>query len=130
MPGPDVEVMARAPAQPAPIAMPTAANSSSACTTAIRRSPVFESTRNRSEYAIRFSQRDEEGVIGYHADIDHVRQLLAQGVVLDLGLGELGERDRVVSDVRASVGGGEDLLVHDHPAWAHRLQVLVPGGDV
>ncbi len=34
MPGPLVEVMDRAPAQPAPMTMPIAASSSSACTTA------------------------------------------------------------------------------------------------
>ena len=34
MPGPAVAVMARAPAQPAPMTIPTAASSSSACTTA------------------------------------------------------------------------------------------------
>src|SRR5258708_32748546 len=67
MPGPEVEVIARAPAHPAPIAMPTAASSSSACTTEISFSPVLGSTRNRSAYAIRFSHRDEEGVIGYQA---------------------------------------------------------------
>ena len=34
MPGPEVQVIERAPAHPAPIAMPMAASSSSACTTA------------------------------------------------------------------------------------------------
>src|SRR5260370_25963064 len=67
MPGPEVEVIERAPAQPAPIAMPTAASSSSACTTEMSFSPVFGSVRNLSAYAIRFSHRDEEGVMGYHA---------------------------------------------------------------
>src|SRR6266568_1545623 len=66
MPGPEVDVIARAPAHPAPIAMPTAASSSSACTTAIRLSPLG-SVRNRSEYAIRYSHSDDDGVIGYHA---------------------------------------------------------------
>src|SRR5207302_1507739 len=42
------ELMARAPAQPAPMAMPTAASSSSACTTEISFSPVCVSTRKRS----------------------------------------------------------------------------------
>src|SRR5258708_17883119 len=67
MPGPDVEVIERAPAQPAPMAIPRAASSSSACTTAISFSPVLGSMRKRSEYAMRFSQRDDEGVIGYQA---------------------------------------------------------------
>src|SRR5260221_8609963 len=67
MPGPDVEVIARAPAHDAPIAMPTAASSSSACTTAIRLSPVLGSVRKRSEYAIRYSHSEDDGVIGYHA---------------------------------------------------------------
>ena len=67
---------------------------------------------------------------GNDADVNHVRQLLAQSVALDLGLGELGERHRVVGDVRASLGGREGLFVHHHPAGADRPQVLVPGGDV
>src|SRR6266566_2928310 len=67
MPGPDVEVIARAPAHDAPIAMPTAASSSSACTTAMRFSPVLESVRKRSAYAMRYSHSDDDGVIGYHA---------------------------------------------------------------
>src|SRR5207302_6823720 len=67
MPGPDEDVIALAPAQPAPIAMPTAAISSSAWITAIFRSPVAESRRKRSAYAISASQREDEGVIGYHA---------------------------------------------------------------
>src|SRR2546428_1011363 len=67
MPGPDVEVIARAPAHDAPIAMPTAASSSSACTTAMRFLPVFGSARKRSEYAMRYSHSDDDGVIGYHA---------------------------------------------------------------
>ena len=67
MPGPLVEVIARAPAHPAPIAMPIAASSSSACTTAILFSPLFRSVRKRSAYVIRFSQRLDDGVIGYQA---------------------------------------------------------------
>src|SRR2546430_16883564 len=67
MPGPDVDVNERAPAQPAPIAMPTAASSSSAWTTETSFSPVFGSTRKRSEYAMKYSHSDEDGVIGYHA---------------------------------------------------------------
>src|SRR2546427_2832400 len=67
MPGPEVDVIALAPAQPAPIAIPRAASSSSACTMAIRFSPVLGSTRKRSEYAMRFSHSDDDGVIGYHA---------------------------------------------------------------
>src|SRR5689334_15261130 len=67
MPGPDVEVIARDPAQPAPMAMPTAASSSSAWTTEMSFSPLFSSTRNRSEYAMRYSHREEEGVMGYQA---------------------------------------------------------------
>src|SRR6202165_6375844 len=67
MPGPDVEVIARAPAHPPPIAVPTAASASSAWTIEMSFSPVFGSVRNLSEYAMRFSHTDEEGVIGYHA---------------------------------------------------------------
>ncbi len=45
MPGPDVVVIARAPAQPAPSTMPIAASSSSAWTTAKVGLPVSGSTR-------------------------------------------------------------------------------------
>src|SRR5256885_15702568 len=67
MPGPEVEVKARAPAPPAPIAIPTAASSSSAWTTETSFSPVLASRRNRSEYAMKYSHSDDEGVIGYQA---------------------------------------------------------------
>src|SRR5260370_13539142 len=67
MPGPEVDVIERAPAQPAPIAIPTAASSSSAWTTEMSFSPVFGSIRNLSAYAMRFSQTDDDGVIGYQA---------------------------------------------------------------
>jgi len=43
--GPDVDVIARAPAQPAPITIPIAASSSSACTIATLRSPDSALTR-------------------------------------------------------------------------------------
>jgi hypothetical protein len=45
MPGPDVDVIARAPAQVAPTTMPSAAISSSACTTANEAFPVSLSVR-------------------------------------------------------------------------------------
>ena len=48
MPGPEVEVIERAPAQPAPSTMPMAAISSSACTTAKVALPVAGSRRKRS----------------------------------------------------------------------------------
>src|SRR5258708_3651788 len=67
MPGPEVDVIERAPAQPAPIAIPTAASSSSAWTIEMSFSPVFGSIRNLSAYAMRFSQTDDDGVIGYQA---------------------------------------------------------------
>src|SRR6059058_5109464 len=66
IPGPDVEVIALAPAQPAPIAIPTAASSSSAWTTEMRFS-LSPLARNRSAYAIRYSHSDDDGVIGYQA---------------------------------------------------------------
>src|SRR5579864_8874222 len=66
-PGPEVEVIARAPAHVAPKTMPIAASSSSACSTAALRSPVAASTRYRSQYAMNDSHRDDEGVIGYQA---------------------------------------------------------------
>src|SRR5579872_1726304 len=64
MPGPDVVVIARAPAQPAPRTMPIAASSSSAWTTA---NVAFPSgvIRNRFRYSITPSASDDDGVIGY-----------------------------------------------------------------
>src|ERR1700686_4307948 len=67
MPGPEVDVIARAPAQPAPIAIPIAASSSSAWTIEMRFSPVFGPVRNLAAYAVRFSQTDDGAVIGYQA---------------------------------------------------------------
>src|SRR5215470_17626088 len=67
MPGPAVDVNERAPAQPAPITMPAAANSSSAWISAYFRSPVVGSTRNRSQYSLNASINDVDGVIGYQA---------------------------------------------------------------
>ena len=66
MPGPEVAVIARAPAQPAPSTMPMAASSSSACTTAKVALPsgVTRSFFSRSVVA---STTEVEGVIGYHA---------------------------------------------------------------
>ena len=64
MPGPAVAVIARAPAQPAPTAMPTAASSSSAWTTAKVRLPSGPTRcflRNSSAYSARLL----DGVIGY-----------------------------------------------------------------
>ncbi len=65
MPGPLVEVIARAPAQPAPTIVPMAAISSSACMTATVSLPVSGSRRSFlcSSSA---STRLVEGVIGYH----------------------------------------------------------------
>ena len=45
MPGPDVDVIARAPAHPAPITMPIDAISSSACTIANVAYPLTKTTR-------------------------------------------------------------------------------------
>src|SRR5436305_14774431 len=67
MPGPDVEVIERAPDQPAPMTMPSAAISSSACTMAKVALPVSLSIRYLRMYPISDSHNDEEGVIGYHA---------------------------------------------------------------
>src|SRR4051794_6427392 len=64
-PGPEVQVIDRAPAQPAPRAMPMAASSSSACTTAYVAFCVSGSMRNRARYPIKASASDEDGVIGY-----------------------------------------------------------------
>jgi hypothetical protein len=64
------------------------------------------------------------------AYIDHVGQLLAQGVVLDLRLGQLGERHGIVGHVRADVHGRVHVFVDHDTARPHRLEVLVPGGRV
>src|SRR3972149_7580840 len=65
MPGPDVDVIDRAPAQPAPSAIPTDASSSSAWTTAKVAFPVSWSLRYFLKYSINVSTTDEDGVIGY-----------------------------------------------------------------
>src|SRR4051794_5647272 len=67
MAGPEVAVIERAPAQLAPITMPSDAISSSACTTANVAFPVSLSMRYFFRYVISDSQSDEDGVIGYHA---------------------------------------------------------------
>src|SRR5947199_5435377 len=67
MPGPAVAVIARAPAQLAPITMPSEAISSSACTIANVALPVSFSIRYFFMYPISDSQSDDEGVIGYQA---------------------------------------------------------------
>src|SRR3981189_3454272 len=67
MPGPAIAVIERAPAQLAPITIPSDAISSSACTIANVAFPVALSTRYFFMYPMRASQSDEEGVIGYHA---------------------------------------------------------------
>src|SRR4029450_12433672 len=65
MPGPEVEVIARAPAHPAPTTMPIAAISSSACTIANVAFPVSLSTRYFLMKEISVSGKDDDGVIGY-----------------------------------------------------------------
>src|SRR5690348_16246993 len=70
MPGPDVVVMARAPAHPAPMTIPIAANSSSAWTTAKVAFPSGP-IRNRFRYSIMLSAREDEGVIGYQLNTVH-----------------------------------------------------------
>src|SRR5438093_10020136 len=67
MPGPAVAVMARAPAQLAPITMPSDAISSSAWTMANVALPVSLSMRYFFMYPMSDSHNDEEGVIGYQA---------------------------------------------------------------
>src|SRR5579862_8391970 len=70
MPGPAVAVMLRAPAQPAPMTMPIAANSSSACTMANVALPSGP-MRYSFMYSIMVSTSDEEGVIGYQVTTVH-----------------------------------------------------------
>ena len=67
MPGPEVDVIARAPAQPAPMTMPIEAISSSAWTIAKVALPVSLSIRYFFMKAISASGSDEDGVIGYQA---------------------------------------------------------------
>ncbi len=64
-PGPEVEVIARAPIQPAPTAMPTPAISSSAWTMATVSFPVSGSDLRIGAYSRILSDRLEAGVIGY-----------------------------------------------------------------
>src|SRR5438132_481039 len=66
-PGPEVQVNARAPFQPAPVTMPIDAISSSACTIANLFLPLDLSTRSLAQYFWKASAHDELGVIGYHA---------------------------------------------------------------
>src|SRR6059058_1878569 len=67
MPGPAVAVIDRAPAQLAPMTMPSEAISSSACTIANVAFPVVLSIRYCFIYAMSDSQSEDEGVIGYQA---------------------------------------------------------------
>src|SRR4051812_30921248 len=67
MPGPAVAVIDRAPAQLAPMTMPSDAISSSACTIANVALPVALSTRYFFMYEISDSHSEDEGVIGYQA---------------------------------------------------------------
>ena len=66
MPGPEVDVIDRAPAQPAPSTMPIAASSSSACTTANVALPSGV-TRNFFSKSVVASISEVDGVMGYHA---------------------------------------------------------------
>src|ERR1700752_3082694 len=70
MPGPAVAVMLRAPAQPAPMTMPIAANSSSAFTIANVALPSGV-MRYSFMYSIMVSTSDDEGVIGYQVTTVH-----------------------------------------------------------
>ena len=67
MPGPAVAVIARAPAQLAPMTMPSDAISSSACTMAKVAFPVSLSIRYFFMYEMSDSHSDEDGVMGYQA---------------------------------------------------------------
>src|ERR1043166_7982304 len=64
-PGQDVEVIERAPVQPAPSTMPAAASSSSACTTANVALPSGP-MRCSFRYSISVSTSELDGVMGYH----------------------------------------------------------------
>ena len=67
MPGPAVGVNARAPIQLAPITIPAAASSSSACMMQKFFLPVSGSIRKRLQYSVKPSMTDVAGVIGYQA---------------------------------------------------------------
>src|SRR2546422_8769599 len=67
MPGPAVAVIERAPAQLAPITIPSDAISSSACTIANVAFPVALSTRYFFMYPMSDSHSEDEGGIGYQA---------------------------------------------------------------
>ncbi len=67
IPGPAVDVNARAPAQLAPITMPTAAISSSACRIANLFFLVSGSRRYFLQKVVKASISDVAGVIGYQA---------------------------------------------------------------
>src|SRR6516225_10172218 len=67
MPGPAVAVIDRAPAQLAPITIPSDAISSSAWTMAYVAFPVCLSIRYFFMYPISDSQSEDDGVIGYQA---------------------------------------------------------------
>ena len=64
MPGPDVDVNERAPAQPAPSTMPIDAISSSAWMIATFFFFVTGSTRRSSQKSMKDSQSEDDGVIG------------------------------------------------------------------
>src|SRR5664279_3197756 len=66
MPGPEVEVMDLAPAQPAPSTMPMAASSSSDWITAKVALPSAL-TRNFLSKSVVASMSEVDGVMGYHA---------------------------------------------------------------
>ncbi len=67
MPGPEVQVNARAPFQPAPTTMPIEAISSSAWMMPNLASPVAGSTRSFWQCSVKASASEVEGVIGYQA---------------------------------------------------------------
>src|ERR1051326_2420397 len=67
MPGPAVAVIDRAPAQLAPMTIPSDAISSSAWTIANVAFPVFLSIRYFFMYPMSDSHSDDDGVIGYQA---------------------------------------------------------------
>ena len=70
MPGPAVAVILRAPAQPAPMTMPMAASSSSACTMANVALPSGP-MRCSFMYSIIVSTSEDEGVMGYQVTTVH-----------------------------------------------------------
>ncbi len=118
-PGPEVAVMERAPAQPAPITMPIAASSSSACTTAKVALPVSGSMPEALHVADqRFDQRRRrrDRIPGHHRHAGEHRAQRAGRVAVDddLARGLVHPLDAE----RVGLGAGSSRRSRSPPATA------------